>query len=137
LGVLVDNMEFKEECDVCGKEEELVDAVYENKPVKLCSYCKTLPEVVVLQKPSQDQLNRMYHRYTFSSRAKQEIQNRKAASPPANFRGFTIEDLRKIKREKEELEKKSEVPAAGSGIDFKSKDVKIKDLKKDGDLDFI
>jgi hypothetical protein len=128
-------MEFKEECDVCGKEEELVDAVYENKPVKLCSHCKTLPEVIILQKPSQDQLNRMYQRYTFSSRAKQEIQDRKAASPPSNFRGFTIEDLRKIKREKEEQENKSE-PAV-SGIDFKSKDIKIKDLKKDGDLDFI
>jgi len=129
-------MDFKEECDVCGKEEDLVDAVYENKPVKLCSHCKTLPEVVILQKPTQDQLNKMYQRYTFSSKAKQEIQDRKAISPPSNFRGFTIEDLRRIKREKEEQENKSNLPA-GAGIDFKSKDVKIKDLKKDSDLDFI
>lgn len=100
-------MEFKEECDVCGKETVLSDAIYENRPVKVCNLCKIIPEMILIEKPTQEQVDKIYRRYTFSSRAKQELQNRNSSSP-TTFRGFTIDDLRRIKREKEEQEQKTE-----------------------------
>jgi len=127
-----------DECDICGKEDNLWDAVYEHQPVKVCSHCKTLPEMLLIEKPSQEKLNRVYERYTFSARAKQEIQDRKVASPPTNFRGYTLDELRKTRQEKKAAEAKiteakSEVASNDSHdeeADFKPKTVKITGLKE-------
>jgi hypothetical protein len=142
------------ECEICGKEETLCDAVYENRPVRVCSYCKTLPEMLLIEKPSEDKLNRVYQRYTFSARAKQEIKDRKSessASSPINFRGYTLDELRK-KRQEREVQKKPEIPASSKtavaessvakssvaetavveseDLDFKPKNVRITGLQE-------
>jgi hypothetical protein len=102
-------MEFKEECDICGKEDSLVDAIYEKNSVRLCSFCRTLPDVLLIEKPTSDQIRRVYERYSFTAKAKQQIQSRKLSIPPSGFRGYTIEDLRQRKKEQQaqETEEKS------------------------------
>jgi len=134
-----------EECEICGKEDTLCNAVYENRPVMVCSYCKTIPEMLLIEKPSEDKLNRVYQRYTFSARAKQEIKDRKSessASSPINFRGYTLDEIRK-KRQETEIQKKPEMPAASEAavepaaepvaesedLDFKPKNVRITGLQ--------
>ena len=128
-----------DECEICGKEDNLCNAVYENRPVKVCSYCKTLPEMLVIEKPSQDKLNKVYERYTFSSRAKQEIKDRKSessASSPINFRGYTLDEIRK-KRQETEVQKKpeivtnSETNVESEDLNFKPKSVRIIGLKEE------
>ena len=128
-----------EECEICGKEDVLCDVVYEQRPMRVCSYCKTLPDMILIEKPSEEKLNRIYQRYTFSARAKQEIQDRKSslsASSPINFRGYTLDELRKKRAEKEAQEKKQESaqtnPEAVSeeDVDFKPKDIRIKGLQE-------
>ena len=140
---MLKNMEdMAEECEICGKEENLCDAVYENRPVRVCSYCKTLPEMLLIEKPSEDKLNKVYQRYTFSARAKQEIKDRKSAlsaSSPINFRGYTLDELRK-KRQETEVPKKPEIPVADAvaetavveseDLDFKPKNVRITGLQE-------
>jgi len=94
-------MEFKEECDICGKEDNLVDAIYEKNSVRLCSFCRTLPDVIMIEKPTEEQVRNTYKRYSFTARAKQQLQDRKVASPPSTFRGYTLEDLRKKRKDEE------------------------------------
>jgi len=133
-----------EECNICGKEDILCDAIYENRPVRVCSYCKTIPEMLLIEKPSEEKLNLVYQRYTFSARAKQEIRDRKSAlsaSSPINFRGYTLDELRK-KRQETEVPKKPEMLVADAAVesedlDFKPKNVRItglKELKEEFDI---
>jgi hypothetical protein len=128
-----------DECDICGKEDTLCDAVYEHRPVKVCSYCKTTPEMLIIEKPSQDKLNRVYERYSFSSKARQEIRDRTSsasASAPLNFRGHTLEEIRKIRQETE-VQKKPEVNINSSAdvesedLNFKPKSVRIVGIKEE------
>ena len=128
-----------EECEICGKEDNLCNAVYENRPVKVCSYCKTIPEMLLIEKPSEDKLNQVYQRYTFSARAKQEIKDRKSAlsaSSPINFRGYTLDEIKK-KRQETEVQKKPEISNSSEtaaveseDLDFKPKNVRITGLQE-------
>jgi|GEM_PF-5512922 len=144
-------MEIKEKegCESCDKEAE-VDALVDGEYKKLCKRCAAMEGAVIVEKPSLIQIDESYKR----PKVRDVLLSMAGLSKPKlRKKEATLEDLRRVQKEKLEEEKELKETISSfnvekkeeekpwskwlfrqkSGeekeIDFKSKNIKIGDLK--------
>lgn len=60
--------EIGESCEICGTQGMLFDAVVDAKQAKVCYDCSQLADVLVIKRPSQDQIQASIKPYTVKER---------------------------------------------------------------------
>lgn len=56
------------ECEICGRFEELFDAVIEGRPIEICRQCAKLHNAILLEKPSTKKLKDVERLFTVRER---------------------------------------------------------------------
>ena len=58
----------QEMCEICGTQGMLFDAVVDAKQAKVCYDCSNLSDILVIKRPSQDQIQASIKPYTVKER---------------------------------------------------------------------
>jgi hypothetical protein len=90
-------------CEECEENEAEVDVILDSQPKSICRKCASVTSGVVIQKPSQNQVDeskRMWRVKEILSRSAGIPYNMPKTTLPNTLRTVSLEDLRRVDRDK-------------------------------------
>jgi hypothetical protein len=90
-------------CEECGENEAEKDAIVDGMPMKLCGKCASVSSGIVINKPSQGQVDeskRMWRVKEILSRSAGIPYAQKPVNLPSTLRTVSLEDLRRVDKDK-------------------------------------
>jgi len=90
-------------CEECGEKEAEKDVLLDGNSVSMCSRCASISSGVVVDKPTQDQVDdskRMWRVKEILARSAGIPYTEKPVNLPNTLRTVSLEDLRRVDRDK-------------------------------------